>query len=304
MSRRLYTDGMQGAFGIGNKYSKKGWGTVYPFSFTTTTASAVQSKAWVIKGQGTTAVTKRDVDRATTTGASPPVETMFVTGDERLDAPWFNLVDDPKQLNTDRSISQARGESRVTPYDAVRTAEPAPQAPRYDSSASSPPKSRTRPHHVARIPQALEPRQSDCNLEFDKEGYEDVEVGDSPYFDPPLPEEETTPKCSPSDILQADVEANSAYLSGLGDDGYPPNNCCGGGPISCQQLVVNGTATTSLCGGKEEGCIGCAMVANYVTGICGGCTKDKKCGGQQDINEVSGLRVEISLSTRGRSPSI
>ena len=211
---------------------------------------------------------------------------MYVTGDELLDRRWFDEENEEEHSLPVPVNKQAQRESPTKPFIAVRTPHP---APRNQGTYS-------RPHNVARVPQALQPRASDCSIDFDKLGQEDVEVGDDPYFDPLLPEDESAPQCLPGDVLQSDVQANNAYLDNLGDDGYPPNNCCGGGPVGCIQQVVNGTAITSLCGGSEQQCIGCAMLANYIEGICNTCVQDGKCSGKQDINEAPGLYVEIDLN--------
>lgn len=227
---------------------------------------------------------------------------MFVTGDEDLDGLWFQPGDQPAQPTSEPQLNQtaqaqlnqtaqvqlnqtAQSGSRTTPFLAARTAKPAP----FDRET------RTRPRKVERTPQALYPRDGD--LDFDTEGWEDIEVGDNPYYDPLLPGEGSKPSCGPS-ITQSDVDAASKDLDSRGDDGYPPNNCCGGGgSVSCYQLATSGSATVQLCGGKEEQCIGCSMLANYVTGISKGCVKDGKTGGSQDINEQPGLSVVVAGNT-------
>ena len=64
---------VKNAFNIGNSKNKRGWGTVYPFSFTTTTLSPQeQTKAYVVRAaQDTTAVMKRD--------GTPTTSTYFTT---------------------------------------------------------------------------------------------------------------------------------------------------------------------------------------------------------------------------------
>lgn len=221
---------------------------------------------------------------------------MFVTGDEELDNHWFNheerfVPPTPQSTPTQVQRTQepntnqlARAESPTKPFIAARTANP----------SAFQLETRTRPHHIARVPQALSPRASDCSIDFDKLGQEDVEVGDI-TFDPLLPEDISKPDCAPY-VPQADVQANNDYLDNLGDDGFPPNNCCGGGAVECVQIVTNGTAVTQLCGGEEQRCIGCAMLANYVQGISNTCVKDGLTGGRQDINEAPGLSVLVTTN--------
>lgn len=218
---------------------------------------------------------------------------MVVTGDEDLDGLWFQHGDQPAQPTPEPQLNQtaqtqlnqtAQGESRSTPFLAARTAKPAP----FDLET------RTRPRNVEHTPQALYPR--DDSPYFDTEGREDIEVGDSPYYDPLPPEEQSQPKCSPS-VPQSDVDTMNKDLDKRGDDGYPPNNCCGGGPVICTQLATSGSGSVQLCGGKDEQCIGCSMLANYVKGIGGGCLKNGNTGGSQDINEQPGLSVEVIIGT-------
>ena len=195
---------------------------MYPFSFTTVTSQQTSSKAWVVNdGPSTRVVTKRGV-RART-AAPGPVETMFVTGDELLDRPWLDEQAEDEHSQPVPVEKQAPCESPTKPFIAGRTAQP---LHRNQDTYS-------RRHSIARMPQALHHRAPNCELDFDILGQEDVEVGDSPYFDPPQPEDESAPRCMSPNVLQSDVQASNAFLDDLGDDGYPPNNCCGGGLANC-----------------------------------------------------------------------
>ena len=277
------------ALGVSSKKPKKGWGSVYPFSFTTTTTAATGSKAWVIKaGPSISVVSKRGL--APRTIAVPTATTMAITGDEELDLRWFNEMGR-------RGAESGPGVDNTLPPIAVRTLAPVIAVSPVPPNIGLP--KRASPVRMApRIPiAALYPRASDCTLDFDKEGLEDVEVGDD-GFDDPLLEDDSKPQCDNAGlILETDLQACNDYLDAQGDDAY--NSCCGGGTVTCGPILAqNGTASVNLCSDTEQ-CIGCAQLANYVEGIIGTCTVNGKVGGTQEVNEREGLTVEVDFIASG-----
>ena len=250
------------AFGIQKRKNLIGLGTVYPFSFTTTTIAAQStSKAWVVvAGPSTTVVTKRGLPPVTI--AAPTTTSFVVTGDERLDV---------------RALPAF--EARAPEANPIQTANPAPE-----------------PKNI----RSVKPRApaADCTIDFDTQGLEDIEEGD-PGFDDLLPQYQSKPVCTAGDSTVSDVQATDDYLDSQGDD-WDYGNCCSGGlGDACGPfLAENGTASVSFCGDTEQ-CIGCAQVANYVEGIISACQKDGTVNGYQVLNEVDGLNVSINFIASG-----
>ena len=97
----------------------------------------------------------------------------------------------------------------------------------------------------------------------------------------------STPQCMKRNIKTpvADVQAIDKKLDARGDG----QQCCGGG-AGCANVESNGAVAVDLCG---SGCIGCARMANYLQGLIDYCTVGGTVGGQQNINEVPGLSIQI-----------
>lgn len=97
----------------------------------------------------------------------------------------------------------------------------------------------------------------------------------------------SAPQCIKRDLSTpiADVQAINQKLDARGDG----QQCCGAG-AECANVENNGAVAVDLCG---SGCIGCARLANYLQGLIDHCTVDGNVGGQQDINEVPGLSIQI-----------
>jgi len=83
----------------------------------------------------------------------------------------------------------------------------------------------------------------------------------------------------------ADVQTIDKKLDARGDG----QQCYGAG-AGCANVESNGAVAVDLCG---SGCIGCARMANYLQGLIDHCTVDGNVGGQQNINEVTGLSIQI-----------
>lgn len=96
----------------------------------------------------------------------------------------------------------------------------------------------------------------------------------------------STPQCVHRDFKSpvADAQAIDKKLDARGDG----QQCCGTG--DCNNIESNGAVSVDLCG---SGCIGCARMANYLQGLIDHCTVDGNVAGQQDINEVPGLSIQI-----------
>ena len=264
------------AFGIQNRRNPIGLGTVYPFSFTTTTDVAnPTSKAWVIvNGPATSVITKRNLPPVTI--AVPTATNLAVTGDEKLDA---------RAAADFEPRAAADFEPRAPGPIPIQTASPAPK-PRtlgpLQPRANAPP-----------VPAA------DCTIDFDTQGLEDVEVGD-PGFDDLLPQYRSSPICGGALSSVADVQATDDYLDSQGND-WDYGNCCGGGigDGACGPLLAqNGTASVSLCGDTNQ-CVGCAQLGNYVEGIIGACQQDGLVDGVQVLNEVDGLNISVAFVAEG-----
>ena len=250
------------AFGIQKRKNPVGLGTVYPFSFTTTTdAAQATSKAWVVvSGPSTTVVTKRGLPPVTV--AVPTATHFAVTGDEKLDV---------------RALPAF--EARAPEAKPIQTANPAPE-----------------PKNI----RIMKPRAAaECTIDFDTQGLEDIEEGD-PGFDDLLPQYQSKPVCDSGDSTTSDIQATDDYLDAQGND-WDYGNCCSGGVggDSCGPILVeNGTASVSFCGATEQ-CIGCAQVANYIEGIIAACQKGGTVNGHQVINEVDGLNVSVNFIAVG-----
>ena len=255
------------AFGIQNRRVPKGLGTVYPFSFTTTTDAAQStSKAWVIvSGPSTSVITKRDLPPVTI--AVPTTTNLAVTGDQRLDV---------------RALPAF--EPRAPEASPMQTANPASKRENIDSVK----------------PRANAPRAASCTIDFDTNGLEDIEVGD-PGFDDLLPQYQSKPICEGGDSDISDVQALDTYLDNVGND-WDYGNCCSGGlgdGDACgPEIAQNGSASVSFCGATSQ-CIGCAQAANYIEGIISACQNDGVVNGHQVINEVDGLNISIAFIAVG-----
>lgn len=247
-------------FKIGSTKKKTGWGTVYPFQFSTTTLKNTDSKAWVIGSPQTTRVISKRNAPPQTLVSLAPVTTINVSGDEQIDKRNPGLGGQPSNTHIyPRNIP------------AVVTATP------------------TSPSLPVRSAAALFPRASECSLDFDRFGQEDVEVGD-PGNDPDLPGDASAPQCGEGSAPQEDVQAINDDLDARGNDQF--DNCCGGS--GCPIVATHGLASVNLCGDQNQ-CIGCAQLANYVQGIIDTCGSDGKVLGTQDINEAPGLQVRVDI---------
>ncbi|KAF6232734.1 hypothetical protein HO173_008948 [Letharia columbiana] len=261
------------AFGIQNRRNPIGLGTVWPFSFTTTTDSvATSSKAWVIvSGPATSVVTKRDLPPVTI--AVPTATNLAVTGDEKIDA-------------------------RALHDFGPRAPEPDPNSPtgvRLAVRTASPIQKRRNTGFLMVRANVSSTPAADCTIDFDTQGLEDTDVGD-PGFDDLLPQYQSKPICEGGNSEVSDVQAADTWLDSQGND-WDYGNCCGGGigDGSCGPILVqNGTASVSLCGDTNQ-CVGCAQLGNYVEGIIGACQQDGLVNGVQVLNEVEGLNISVSL---------
>ena len=250
------------AFGIQNRRVVIGLGSVYPFSFTTTTDAATTSKAWVVvSGPATSVVTKRDLPPVTI--AVPTTTIMAVTGDGKPDV-------------------------RALPAFKPRPAEAKPT-----QTANPVPKPRNIGSLKARG-NSSSGTAAACTIDFDINGLEDVEVGD-PGFDDLLPQYQSKPICNASLSFVPDVQATDDYLDSQGND-WDYGNCCSG-PLSfsgCSAaLAQTGNASVTLCGYTPQ-CVGCAELGNYVSEIIGACQQGGLVNGVQLLNEVEGLNISIN----------
>lgn len=253
---------LKSIFKIGSTKKKTGWGTVYPFQFSTTTLNNADSKAWVIGSPQTSLVISKRNAPPQTLVSLAPVTTINVSGDEEIDK---------RNPGLGGQFSNTHMYPRNIP--AVVTATP------------------TSPSLPARSAAALFPRASECDLDFDRLGQEDVEVGD-PGNDPDLPGDASAPQCGTGSAPQEDVQAINDDLDAQGNDQF--DNCCGGIGGSCQIVGSHGLASVNLCGDQDQ-CIGCEQLANYVQGIIDTCGSGGKVFGTQDINEAPGLQVRVDI---------
>lgn len=111
-------------------------------------------------------------------------------------------------------------------------------------------------------------------------------------FDDELTSDESQPDCEGGALVsQSDLQAINDDLDSRTNDGYNYDNCCNANANSCTQVDFSGKAKLDLCG--SEGCIGCAQLAKNVEGIINTCSKNGVSQGQQDINKVPGMKMQV-----------